>query len=384
MRKPTLVPAPGTLLELSGILRDEGFLSTQRIPSLKRPFWKIVAEPQVLSDYKKGRTNCFSSSALPGSYIRSFFRGRPRLELLYRLFFLNHAVPSEAAYGALNRSVVQNLLNDGIVWENAGSVLSNFRVVPWRNSLLLSDPDEDDDERRENYVYVGGDSTILSDFVSRTIGGRKFRRGLDLCAGTSIQAHSIVDHCQTVDAAEYNPRAVAFAGVNAAINGLEGKVRPIESNLWEKVDGVFDIVVCNPPYVPMPDHKVSKSNMDAYGGADYGMNIPVEVFRGLSEHLDTSGYAVFLASSPVVGGRSLLHERLAPLASDLGLSATLTAWNYTDLIHDREYQRHEGISHFVFFFVEVTRSGSGGLKTVHLPFLRKYPLLLNALLRRHL
>jgi len=142
--------------------------------------------------------------------------------------------------------------------------------------------------------------------------------------------------------------------------------------------------VCNPPYVPMPDHKVSKSNMDAYGGADYGMNIPVEVFRGLSEHLDTSGYAIFLASSPVVGGRSLLHERFAPLASDLGLSATLTAWNYTDLIHDREYQRREGISHFIFFFVEVTRSGSGGLKTVHLPFLRKYPLLLNALLRRHL
>lgn len=378
------LPNPGPLLELTGILRDQGYLATQRIPSMKRPLWKIVAEPLVFAAYKKGRTNCFSSSALTGFYTGSFFRQEPELEPLYRLFFLNRAVPFQTVCGVLDRQTIQNLLNEDIICENAGSIFSNFRVVPWRNGLFLSDPEESDDRRRESYVYVGGDSIILSEFVSRAIAGRRFRRGLDLCAGTSIQAYGIADHCRSVDAAEYNPRAVAFAELNVAINGLEGKVRPLMSNLWEKVDGVYDIIVCNPPYIPIPEHKVSGRNMDAYGGSDYGMNIPVEVFRGLSEHLDTPGYAVFLAASPVIRGKSLLHERLSPLADDLGLSATLTAWNYTDLMHDRDYQRRKGISHFVFYVIEVTRSDTGGLRTVHLPLHRKCPLLLNALLRRHL
>lgn len=384
MPKTTTLPKLDTLLELTGILRNQGFLATQYIPSMKRPLWKIVAEPAVFIDYKKGRTNCFSSSALTSFYTGSFFRQKPELEPLYRLFFLNRAVPSQTICSVLNRQTIQNLLNDGIICENAGSIFSNFRIVPWRNSLLLSDPEESYGQRREYYVYVGGDSTILSEFVSRAIAGRRFRRGLDLCAGTSIQAHSIVDHCRSVDAAEYNPRGVAFAELNVAINGLEGRLHPFVSKLWEKVDGVYDIIVSNPPYIPMPEHKVSNRTMDAYGGSDYGMNIPVEIFRGLSEHLDTSGYAVFLAASPVIRGKSLLHERLSPLADNLGLSATLTAWNYTDLTLDREYQRREAISHFVFYIIEVTRSDAGGLKTVHLPLHRKCPLLLNALFRRYL
>lgn len=378
-----MVPDTCRLSELAHFLRGVGYLSTQRIPSQRRPFWKILVEPLVRSDYGKGKTHCFSSSALPGSYMHAFLRGNPSLETLYRLFFLNQAVPSHQASEVLGADQFNSLLQDGIL-EGGNSIRSLFRIVPWRNSLLLSDPDEGSVRLRQNYVYLGGDSTILSDFVTRAIGNRHFSRGLDLCAGTSVQAHNLVDSCDCLVAAEYNPRAVLFAGINAVINGLDNRIQAVESNVWEHVDGVFDIIVSNPPYLPMPDEKLSTSNLDVCGGSDYGMNIPVEIFRGLADFLSNDGYSVFLAASPIIGGRSLLHERLEPLAGKLGLSATMTAWNYTDLILDREYQRNAGISHFVFYFIEVTRSGSGRLKTVHLPFLRKYPLLVNALLRKHL
>lgn len=379
----TLVPEPGTLTELVQFLRQAGYLSTQRIPSQRRPLWKIVAEPQVYRDYTKGRTHCFSSSALPGSYMRSFLGNDPGLAVIYRLFFLNQPVPAGSAASALGGALAASLVRDGLL-RGGETLRSMFRLVPWRNSLLLSDPDEGPSRQREHYVYVGGDSTLLADFVARATGSRRFERGLDLCAGTSIQAHTIIGQCGSVVAAEYNPRAVAFARVNAIINGLAHRITAVESNLWENVDGTFDIIVSNPPYLPMPEDKLSTSNLDVCGGCDYGMDIPVGIFRGMAEHLAGDGYGVFLAASPVIRGRSLLHERLSPLAKELGLSASLTAWNYTDLILDREYQRREGISYFVFYFVEVGRKGPSGIRTIHLPFYRRIPLVVNAAIRRSL
>jgi hypothetical protein len=377
----SLVPGSEKLLELCGFLRAEGYLSTQRIPSQRRPLWKLAAELQVLGDYRAGTTHCFSSSALPGSYMKSFLRGRPKLETLYRLFFLNQTVPLSIASNALPALLMNHLSADGVLDVTDG-VKSRFRLVPWRDSLLLSDPDEGPERQREHYVYVGGDSTVLSDFVTRRVGNRSFRRGLDLCAGTSIQAHNLVENCDALVAAEYNPRAVAFSRVNAAINGLENSIHAVESNLWEYVEGTFDIIVSNPPYLPMPDEKLSTSNLDVCGGTDYGMNIPVEIFRGMARFLNTDGYGVFLAASPVIGGRSLLHERLAPLASELGLSAVMNAWNYTDLILDREYQRRENISYFVFHIIEVTRECPGRIRTVHLPWIHRSALILNASFRK--
>src|SRR5690606_41934744 len=43
--------------------------------------------------------------------------------------------------------------------------------------------------------------------------------------------------------------ALNTATVNAARNGLAERFRPLHSDWFDKVEGVFDIIISNPPYI---------------------------------------------------------------------------------------------------------------------------------------
>ncbi|WP_275788647.1 peptide chain release factor N(5)-glutamine methyltransferase [Pararhizobium gei] len=48
---------------------------------------------------------------------------------------------------------------------------------------------------------------------------------------------------------DLSPGAVETAAQNAAYNGLHGRFAAIESDWFEKIEGRFDIIVSNPPYI---------------------------------------------------------------------------------------------------------------------------------------
>lgn len=77
-------------------------------------------------------------------------------------------------------------------------------------------------------------------------------RILDLCTGSGCIgiacAHAFPD--SEVDLADISTQALAVAERNVARFALEDRVRPVRSDLLDDVDGPYDLVVCNPPYVP--------------------------------------------------------------------------------------------------------------------------------------
>ena len=52
-----------------------------------------------------------------------------------------------------------------------------------------------------------------------------------------------------VDAVDISPEALEVARINIHDFGLEGRVRPAESDLFGGITGVYDLIVANPPYV---------------------------------------------------------------------------------------------------------------------------------------
>lgn len=87
------------------------------------------------------------------------------------------------------------------------------------------------------------------------LAGRPVERILDLCAGSGCigiaAAHVFPD--ARVDLGEVSPEAVEVAENNVKRYGLEDQVRAVTSDLFDQLDGPYDLILANPPYVDAQD-----------------------------------------------------------------------------------------------------------------------------------
>ena len=76
-------------------------------------------------------------------------------------------------------------------------------------------------------------------------------RILDLGTGTGAIGLSLVHAVESVEAVltDLSPDALATATRNAESLGLASRVKPVLSSWYDKVEGRFDIIVSNPPYI---------------------------------------------------------------------------------------------------------------------------------------
>jgi methylase of polypeptide subunit release factors len=133
----------------------------------------------------------------------------------------------------------------------------------------------------------------------------KVRRSLDLCTGSGIQALNMSGTSDEIWGSDLNPRAVAFATANARANGI-GNARFLVSNLFEKIEGRFDLITANTPFLLLDE---GSQALDGYGGA-YGMEVELRLIEGLKTHLEPGGTSMLVVSSAFVDGRNLLEEKL--------------------------------------------------------------------------
>lgn len=77
-------------------------------------------------------------------------------------------------------------------------------------------------------------------------------RMLDLGTGTGAICLALVDAVPGVVGVgtDISPGALETASANAHLNGLAERFVAIESDWFSAVDGTFDIIVSNPPYIP--------------------------------------------------------------------------------------------------------------------------------------
>jgi release factor glutamine methyltransferase len=73
-------------------------------------------------------------------------------------------------------------------------------------------------------------------------------RVLDMGCGSGANAILAAQRTDDVVAVDVNPHAVSATAVNAAKNGVGDRVRCAVSDLFERVDGLFDVIVFDPPF----------------------------------------------------------------------------------------------------------------------------------------
>lgn len=98
----------------------------------------------------------------------------------------------------------------------------------------------------ENVLIPRQDTECLVEEVLKVSQGKEI---LDLCTGSGCIGISlaVLGKCKSVTLADISAAALAVAKRNADQN--RAKIKVLQSDLFEKVSGRFDIIVSNPPYI---------------------------------------------------------------------------------------------------------------------------------------
>ncbi|MBI2666921.1 methyltransferase [Candidatus Woesearchaeota archaeon] len=127
-------------------------------------------------------------------------------------------------------------------------------------------------------------------------------RVLDMGTGSGILTLSAIRLSQVreVVAADKNPEAITALKKKIKEEHLR-KITPIESDLFSAIQGSFEVILCNPPYLPQ-DEEMSKlstdhsTNLSLYGGKK-GWEFTEKFFHEAGKFLFPGGKILYLFSS---------------------------------------------------------------------------------------
>ena len=140
-------------------------------------------------------------------------------------------------------------------------------------------------------VYAPAEDSYL---LLKIVEVRPGQRFLDMGCGTGLIGLHAAKLGAAVTASDINPHAVELTRRNAARNGLRLEV--VESDLFEKILGVFDVISFNPPYLPSETKSTSWIERAWSGGSD-GSEVSVRFLDSAWKHLAPAGRIYMILSS---------------------------------------------------------------------------------------
>lgn len=145
----------------------------------------------------------------------------------------------------------------------------------------------------ENVLIPRQDTEILVELALKFVKGKKV---LDMCTGSACIATSICKLGQPFEvwASDISAKALELAKLNAESN--EASVSFVQSDIWDNIDGKFDVVISNPPYITavemrelMPEVKEYEPELALYGGED-GLDIYKRIIADAKGHMNEGAY----------------------------------------------------------------------------------------------
>lgn len=212
-----------------------------------------------------------------------------RLGTVVRALFLQRPVPATDVTHALGRAAVEALEATGMA--DVGEAVSlHGRIVPVGDLFVASDdfPGEDAEQDPQDFVAAYTPTSKLCDALTPR---GPIERALDIGTGSGVQAMLSARYAREVVATDVNPRALAFAELNAALNGFTN-IECRLGSLFEPVVGeTFEVITSNAPFVVSPENRWAYRD----GGLEADQFSEV-IVREASRHLSDDGYATLLVS----------------------------------------------------------------------------------------
>ncbi|HEX2144853.1 MAG TPA: class I SAM-dependent methyltransferase [Glycomyces sp.] len=259
-----------------------------------------------------------------------------RIGVWTRLFVIGVPVSREAAAAALDPLTLDEALGSGLLTPARDEVEAGWGAQFEDDRLLFSDqlPNTTGGRSREHVLGVGGASKLLLDATLQD----EVDSALDLGTGCGVQALSLT--ADRVTATDLSERALAFAELNAVVNGAELEL--LQGDLLDPVAGrTFDLVVANPPFVI----ETPGSGWTYRDGGREADGIAAELAAASTTLLNPGGTMQFLANWLHIEGRHW-SERVAAWFPDEGVRVWAVEREMLDpLDYVRTWQRDSGENH---------------------------------------
>ena len=135
--------------------------------------------------------------------------------------------------------------------------------------------------------------------IAKTIENPKI---LDIGSGTGCIPISLVLENPTIvaDSVDISRGAIEMAEKNALLHNIYDKVRFIQSDLFEKIEGKYNIIVSNPPYIPLKDKdtlQVEVRDYDPHSALftsdEHGVEFYQKIIESAKNYLLQDSYLVF-------------------------------------------------------------------------------------------
>jgi methylase of polypeptide subunit release factors len=194
-------------------------------------------------------------------------------------------------------------------------------------------------------VFFGPDTMRFVSAVTAHLAERKapVRRAVDIGAGSGAAGIAVAKRARGAEVVlvDINPAALRAGRVNAQAAGVTGIV-PRRSNLLREVEGRFDLIVSNPPFM------IDRSGRTyRHGGGALGEGLSLAVVEAAAERLAPGGSLVLFTGSVIVGGADPFRAAALAACARAGLDTQYREFDpdaYGEELDDPAYAEADRIA----------------------------------------
>ena len=182
----------------------------------------------------------------------------------------------------------------------------------------------------DNVLSPRPETELLVETALKYIKQNNYKTALDLCTGSGcIAIATKLNSDIQMTASDISQKALKIAKENANTHNVD--IKFIHSNMFEKIDGTYDIIISNPPYIDtdeIAELEAEVKEHDPYialDGGEMGLKYYNIIHDNLRKHLNDNGMIVMEIGEDQ-------KELLISLFNDFNLVESLTDLSGNDRV----------------------------------------------------
>ena len=144
-------------------------------------------------------------------------------------------------------------------------------------------------------VYQPAEDTyLMEESLPKSLEAKKV---LEIGCGTGFLSIKAALKGAAVTAADINENALDATERLAVLKGVQDKITLVESNLFDKINEKFDLILFNPPYVASNEIDKKLKGYKAWAGGKKGREVIDKFLNSFEKYLKKDGSCLLLVSS---------------------------------------------------------------------------------------